>query len=698
MKVKWIACLAGLGLLFSLVACGAQPSDTAGGGETPTTVGDTRGGPTPVYPECDPDFLAAASLVSPTHRSVVSSLQPMFEWASPGYTLNPPQEGTNLCSTAAFHLYLSSGPYFQDELGGQSYGVPPFETLYTVIWSPDVPLEPGREYRWSVRPISQGVEGPSSEVRTFYTGPACDSDILSAPLPLSPLNYWVVDDPSTLQLTWWYPEACLPDHYLVEISPMLQFEGNQLNQATSGPGTSVHAAGPYQDCQQYFWRVRAVVGAHEGPPSQVYNFRIDLTGTCPASGFASIQGTVWEDQCAGPDVGTPMPDPLPLGCVYTAEDTLFTNQTYDPGEPGIPGVIVSLGQGPCPSAVVSREVPTWQDGMYDFYLVPAGTYCVSVDTKHPWNTPVLLPGGFTVPEDAVGNAVAGRTVTVGVGEELKGIDFGWWYKYGSAWGSTDATVFGQVWHDMCAYTPGDPVPDPLPVGCVLEGGTVKADALKQEDEPGIPDVIVDIGPGACPSAGLATAVTNLDGYYVFSGLPAGDYCLRVDPAHGSPNEDVLMPGHWTVVPSGHEGMTFRAITLAANHTLSGQDFGWDFDNLPAVPNFNLDINAFCREGPDIRYREITSAQAGKSFEILGRNAEHTWYFVHLMENMNCWFSGDVGTLTGDISNLRVFYGPLLPTDTPPPVCSDYKDRTSCMANPACTWAFSAAGPGYCKVK
>ena len=132
---------------------------------------------TPVAAECDPNNLITASLVSPLDGSVISSLLPMFEWASPGYTPSndPQQPGNVLCSTASFNLYLSSGPLFQDDLGGQAGGVPPFETLYTKVWTPGTPLEPGREYRWSVRPVSQGVEGPVSEVRTFFTGPMCDS-------------------------------------------------------------------------------------------------------------------------------------------------------------------------------------------------------------------------------------------------------------------------------------------------------------------------------------------------------------------------------------------------------------------------------------------------------------------------------------------------------------------------------------------
>jgi len=697
MKTKWFAVLACLGLSFLLTTCYMNK------GPGPT--------PTPTYPTCDPIEMLSPSLVSPHDGSTISSLQPIFEWASPGYTGNgnmPHQ----LCSTASFNIYLSSGPFFQDVLGGQAGGVPPFDSLYTKTWTPGTPLEPGREYRWSVRPVSQGVEGPASEVRTFFTGPNCEAGHLSAPIPLAPLNYWNFNNLNDLKLAWWYPDGCLPDSYIVEISPMMQFDNSPLNENTGSPVNSWVPSHTLTDCTRYFWRVSAVKDGQTGQSSQVYNFRVAISGGCPAEANGFIHGTVWEDQCAGPGAGTPVPDPLPLGCAMTANNTLFTNQSYDPGEPGIPGVVVSLGQGACPSSGL-RDVPTWQDGTYDFYMVSPGTYCVSVDTTYVWNGSILLPGTWTYPMDAVGNTIANQTITVSAGQKLNNVNFGWWYQFGSGWGSSDGTVFGMVWHDMCAYTPGDPIPNPLPDGCVLDQwGNVHADAIHQIEEPGIPGVVVDIGPGDCPSAGLATSVTDANGYYHFSDLAAGKYCLRVDPVHNPINAAILLPGVWTYIPSGHEGMTFRAITVSAAHTLAGEDFGWDFDNLPvqptptptptvvpAQPIFTLTINAYCRMGPDIRYDKLTSYPAGRAFPIMGKSPDGLWYYAALTDIARCWFSASVGTASGDLSKLRTFYGPPLPTATVVPVlCSSYKDVRTCQADPTCKWVFGTAGPAGCTAK
>ena len=196
-----------------------------------------------------------------------------------------------------------------------------------------------------------------------------------------------------------------------------------------------------------------------------------------------------------------------------------------------------------------------------------------------------------------------------------------------------------------------------------------ADAVRQAEEPSISGVTVDIGPGDCPSAGSETAITDANGYYAFKGLAAGKYCLRIDPAHVSPNEAILMPGTWTFIPGSHENMTLRAISLTAHHTLPGQNFGWDYDNLPLVPTptplplspeFTLTINAYCRLGPNIKYDDYATELAGLSFPIVGRNLEDTWYFVRLMDNMRCWFAKQVGTASGDLSQFHVFFGPPCP--------------------------------------
>ena len=111
---------------------------------------------------------------------------------------------------------------------------------------------------------------------------------------------------------------------------------------------------------------------------------------------------------------------------------------------------------------------------------------------------------------------------------------------------------------------------------------------------------------------------------------------------------------------------------------------------PVGPYFTLLVNAYCRYGPDIRYAKLESYPAGKSYPIIGKSQDGLWYFVGLTDLARCWFNASVGTASGDLSNLRTFYGPPLPTATAPILCSSYKTQSTCQANPTCKWVMGIA--------
>ena len=183
-----------------------------------------------------------------------------------------------------------------------------------------------------------------------------------------------------------------------------------------------------------------------GQNSQLYNFKVNLTGSCPEETSGMIHGTLWEDQCY------PWGGPIrSLGMCMNEYDMLFTNQTYDPGEPGIEGAVVTISTGPCPLGTILRAVPTWGDGTYDFYWVPPGTYCLSIDLYYAWNA-FLMPGTWTFPLDAVMDTVAEQTISLDLGDTLN-VDWGWWFTYGNGWGETRGSVVGMVWHDSVSTIP-----------------------------------------------------------------------------------------------------------------------------------------------------------------------------------------------------------------------------------------------------
>ena len=220
------------------------------------------------------------------------------------------------------------------------------------------------------------------------------------------------------------------------------------------------------------------------------------------------------------------------------------------------------------------------------------------------------------------------------------------------------------------------------------------------------DVTVAIGPGDCPT-GLHTgqATTDVNGVYTISDLIPGQYCIEVDAAMFA---GLSSNGHWTLVPSGHEGKTYRSVTLAAGQSLTGQDFGWyEFKGPTPTPTpvpgffFMPSINVNCHIGPGLFFDTLDVAMKGMSYPIDGRNAENTWFRIMLNPNKGCWVLESTGLASGDLSRLRVLLSPPTPTPTAVVDCRTYKDQKSCEAQPMCQWKQSTlvtAVTYYCTTK
>ncbi|NIM93876.1 MAG: hypothetical protein GTO18_09225 [Anaerolineales bacterium] len=146
---------------------------------------------------------------------------------------------------------------------------------------------------------------------------------------------------------------------------------------------------------------------------------------------------------------------------------------------------------------------------------------------------------------------------------------------------TSSTISGLIWHDLCAVPgEGQPIPEEPPAGCVqLDDGSYKANGIREADEPGIENVLATLGTGPCPSSDLATAVTDVNGFFSFADLDAGSYCLMVDPSHPQ-NASVLIPGWWTTEPVDASGRIAMEIDLASGEMVDSLEFGWDYQFLP----------------------------------------------------------------------------------------------------------------------
>ncbi|MBN1263844.1 MAG: cadherin-like domain-containing protein [Anaerolineales bacterium] len=136
--------------------------------------------------------------------------------------------------------------------------------------------------------------------------------------------------------------------------------------------------------------------------------------------FGSIEGTLWHDECVNGEQSV-----VPEGCVGTIPGSYQADGILDPEEKGIPGGLIDLGEGACPSTGF-RSVETDALGFYHFDQLLPGVYCVSVDRSSAVNA-MKDPGIWTYPINASNTGNGIQTVVVGPDEQKTNINFGWDY-------------------------------------------------------------------------------------------------------------------------------------------------------------------------------------------------------------------------------------------------------------------------------
>ena len=353
---------------------------------------------------CATEDLQAPIPVSPDHI-VVPELAPAFFWTYP-----------DECGPEGYQVQVTDyGTYEDSDTVSVSTGTS------STIWSPAESLLPATDYEWRVAAMVGDARGPYSPSSRFWTGPLCDAATMPAPTLAEPADGSTVDS-SNPPLVWTHAEGCLPEYYSVELSADPGFGGASLVADFHSPIKAVIPAVDLADCTTYYWRVTAHRGAATPPLSATWSFSTNFTGSCPGSGSASISGVVWHDLCATPWDTQPTPVALPTGCLEGYD----ANGIREAGEPGLEGVRVDLGLGPCPSAGLA-EAMTAADGSYSFEALSAGTYCVSVDALSEPSASVLIPGSWTVPTP--GEEPAAASVGLGDGAAMTAIDFGWDFQF-----------------------------------------------------------------------------------------------------------------------------------------------------------------------------------------------------------------------------------------------------------------------------
>ncbi len=136
---------------------------------------------------------------------------------------------------------------------------------------------------------------------------------------------------------------------------------------------------------------------------------------------AVISGLIREDLCTINIAANGAASVPSEGCVELDDGSFKANGLIDPEEPGLPGIIVDLGAGICPSGGLASTI-TDREGLFLFGGLRAGTYCVSIDETDERNVPLLVKGEWTYPLYDVRSE---QTVFLNPSESRLDLNFGW---------------------------------------------------------------------------------------------------------------------------------------------------------------------------------------------------------------------------------------------------------------------------------
>jgi len=251
------------------------------------------------------------------------------------------------------------------------------------------------------------------------------------------------------------------------------------------------------------------------------------------------------------------------GAVYVDTNN---NGLRDPGEPGIPGVAVTLSGTTAGNADVCTILPTCtvttdNNGNYSFPNVPGsnGTgYTVRETNGAGVASPIL--SNYVDGIDRAGT-VAGAAMGTAGNDVINGVvinvgQIGANYNFGERGQSLSGTVYGDDNNDGVRQTGEAPI----------AGVTITLSGL------------TNTGVDVCTIVPSCTVVTDASGNYVFANLPAGTYTLtETQPAGYGDGRETAGSLGGTVDNASFTGNPAQNrianVTLATGQTGTGYDFG-----------------------------------------------------------------------------------------------------------------------------
>ncbi len=300
-------------------------------------------------PVCSYGALVAPKLLFPADGSVVTTLNPEFDWNYPDPT----------CFPDGFHFRVSEDP------GMSNFAI---ESFNPNNWSDEiffgVPLDDCTVYYYQVTPYVNGAAGPPSEIYKFYidTMGACECDPASLPVPelvypepLSAGNLDIV--PVNTVLDWENSGPCTPDGYLVELDDDLNFTDDALNGEVLNGAITAYLPPTLQPATQYWWHV---FSTYQGAVSGTSNYASFFTEPeCTSQSQLTAPVIIYPKNGDFVDTLTPTLHYIPgiTGCI---PDHYFIDLQTDQNFQGV----TLLGSIAFPTTVVGPSIPLSDCTMY----------------------------------------------------------------------------------------------------------------------------------------------------------------------------------------------------------------------------------------------------------------------------------------------------------------------------------------------